>query len=144
MVTHLQCVVAEIGSPITMVEGAQPFLLSTDFHIDFKEYYETLFGEKTSSSNDEHLENFRCGQNLTDLLGTYTKRFLYDVKTFLDLQTTSYVNSVITEAANTTTTLTDHNRGKRDLGAIALTMAVLLLLSSAGALVYCTTTYNIV
>ena len=125
-----------------MVEGAQPFLLSTDFHIDFKQYYETLFGEKTSSSNDEHLENFRCGQNLTDLLGTYTKRFLYDVKTFLDLQTTSYVNSVITEAANTTTTLTDHNRGKRDLGAIALTMAVISLLSSAGALVYYTTTYQ--
>ena len=108
MVTHLQCVVVEIGSPITMVEGAQPFLLSTDFHIDFKQYYDSLFGKKASSSNNKHLDNYRCRQNLTNLLGMYTKRFLYDVKTYLDLQTTLYVNSVITEAANTTTILTDH------------------------------------
>ena len=137
-----QCIVAEVGSPVTIIEGSLPYLLQTDFKIDFANFYGNIFGAQASNSSESHARNYECGKNLTDLLGSYTRRFLYDVDNFLNLQTTSYVRSVLTEAANTTTILTDHNRSKRDLGALALTMAVISILASGSALVYYNLSYQ--
>ena len=132
----------EVGGPVTLVGGSMPLLLQTDFQIDFEDFYSSIFGEGASKSDERHSQNFECGRNLTKLLGSYTKRFLFDIKSFLDLQTTSYVKSILVEAGNTTTTLTDHNRSKRDLGAIAITFAVSALLASVTSMVYYNLSYQ--
>ena len=112
--------------------------METDFRISFDEFYNSIFGLGKANSSEDHVENHKCGQNITDLLSGYSRRFLLEVKTFLDLQTVSYVRSAldVAEAANTTTVLTEQSRTRRDLGIVAITMAVVALAASVSSLLY--------
>ena len=128
-----------------MVQGTTPILIETDFRISFTDFYNSIFGPGKAESNDQHEENHNCGEQITELLESYSRRFLRDVKYFLDLQTVSYIRSAINvaETANSTTVLTHGQpRTTRDLGLVAVSMAVVSLVTSVSSLLFFNHNYN--
>ena len=103
-----------------------------------------MFGENAATSSEEHAEHFKCGKQISTNLEGYSTRFLHQISQFLDLRKTGYIQSTLElhEDANSTTVLTNRGRSERDLGAVAVTLAIGALIMSVTSLIFYTVGYN--
>ena len=120
----------EIGEPICLLEPTKPILLNLNLNIDFDKFYQQIFGNNAHTSSNNHQENYDCGHRLADVFKSLTTSLIKDLDEFIQLRMNGYRQSIFNPKKRSPST------------AIAISLAIVNLLTNVGSTVYLQMNYN--